>query len=359
VRIRSFLIKIFLSLISYKFLICDIHRQLLWWNIVVGNFRSNQTKLLTIAPLLTSCWWCNKHISTHSPRCSHELALIRIGQYLKGTLEEGMILKPSKFDRLFMDCHVDADFLSLHGKEPRNDPVSVKSRTRLIISINHCPIVWSSKLQDSIALSTMMAEYYALSTAMRDVLPLRNLTMTVAKAGGIPDEHLSTFKVTCWEHNTAAETLANLDSGQTLPGLSSMMSRSIGSGLISLRTFRSRGLTPRNSLLTSSPSHFLKSRFNVSERRSSAGESLSRTFVDLLHILVCFVSFWLRCTARSLLMCGHADQDSNLWPLCFVWFGYAILCYFNQPTLQLRGSVNQGDSVHLQTHMMLVVNAVF
>jgi len=77
-----------------------------------------------------------------------------------------MILKPAMFDRLFMDCHVDADFLSLHGKEPRNDPVSVKSRTGFIISINHCPMVWSSKLQDSIALSTMMAECYALFTAM-------------------------------------------------------------------------------------------------------------------------------------------------------------------------------------------------
>jgi len=154
---------------------------------------------------------------THSPHRSHELALIQIGQYLKGTRKQGMILKPAKFDRLFMDCHVDADFLSLHGKEPWNDPVSVKSTTGFIISINHCPIVWSSKLQDSIALSTMMAEYYALSTAMRDVLPLRNLTMTVAKAVGIPDEYLSTFKVRCWEDNTTAETLANLDPGQSTP----------------------------------------------------------------------------------------------------------------------------------------------
>ena len=41
--------------------------------------------------------------------------------------------------------------------------------------------------------------------------------MTVAKAVGIPDEHLSIFKVTCWEDNTAAETLANLDPGQSTP----------------------------------------------------------------------------------------------------------------------------------------------
>jgi len=59
----------YLSLISYKFLICDVHRQLLWWNIVVGNFSSNEQKLLTIAPLLTSCWWHNKHVSTARHHC--------------------------------------------------------------------------------------------------------------------------------------------------------------------------------------------------------------------------------------------------------------------------------------------------
>jgi len=63
VRIRSFLIKMHVSLISHEFLICDIHTQLLWWNIAVGNFGPNQTKSLTIAFQLTSCWWCNDHIS--------------------------------------------------------------------------------------------------------------------------------------------------------------------------------------------------------------------------------------------------------------------------------------------------------
>ena len=154
---------------------------------------------------------------THSPRRSHELALIRIGQYLKATSDKGMILRPAALDHLFMDCHVDSDFCGLHGKEPRTDPVLVKSRAGFIISLNHCPLVWSSKLQDSIALSTMMAEYYALSTAMRDVLPLRNLVKTVARAVGIPEEHLSTFKVTCHEDNNAALSLANMEPGRNTP----------------------------------------------------------------------------------------------------------------------------------------------
>jgi hypothetical protein len=154
---------------------------------------------------------------THSPRRSHELALIRIGQYLKGTRTQGMILKPVSLDHIYMDCWVDADFCGLYGKEQRLDPTSVKSRTGYIIGLNGCPLIWSSKLQESIALSTMMAEYYALSSAMRDVLPLRNLTHTVASAVGIPPEHLSTFKITCWEDNAGALTLANLAPGQNTP----------------------------------------------------------------------------------------------------------------------------------------------
>jgi hypothetical protein len=48
----------------------------------------------------------------HSPQHSHEIALEQIGQYLKGTLDEGLILKPS--DELDIDVFVDAeDFAGL------------------------------------------------------------------------------------------------------------------------------------------------------------------------------------------------------------------------------------------------------
>ena len=38
-----------------------------------------------------------------------------------------------------------------------------------------CPVIWVSKMQTEIALSTTEAEYIALSQAMRDVIPLVNL----------------------------------------------------------------------------------------------------------------------------------------------------------------------------------------
>ena len=93
-----------------------------------------------------------------NPKRSHELALIRLGQYLKGTLENGMILKPMKLDEFRMDVYVDSDFLGLYGKERRDDPDNVRCRTGYVIMLNDCPVIWKSCLQDSISTSTMMAE---------------------------------------------------------------------------------------------------------------------------------------------------------------------------------------------------------
>ena len=54
---------------------------------------------------------------TYAPKRSHELALIRIGQYLKGCRDDGLIMKPTKLNEIQMDVYVDSDFLGLHGKE--------------------------------------------------------------------------------------------------------------------------------------------------------------------------------------------------------------------------------------------------
>ena len=74
-----------------------------------------------------------------NPKCSHELALIRIGQYLKGTLDEGLFMKPMTSDQFTMDVYVDSDFLGLYGHELRSDPDNVKSRTGYVILLNNSP----------------------------------------------------------------------------------------------------------------------------------------------------------------------------------------------------------------------------
>jgi hypothetical protein len=55
---------------------------------------------------------------TNSPRRSHEQALERIGQYLKGTMDKGLLLHPTKFSETFTtDVFVDADFAGGWGYE--------------------------------------------------------------------------------------------------------------------------------------------------------------------------------------------------------------------------------------------------
>jgi hypothetical protein len=115
-----------------------------------------------------------------SPKRVHELAVRRIVRYLKGTCDRGYILRPSS--TLNLDCFVDADFAGTWTSSTSDDPSSVKSRTGYVITLASCPILWSSKLQTEVALSTTEAEYIALSQSTRDLLPLCSLLIELSKA---------------------------------------------------------------------------------------------------------------------------------------------------------------------------------
>ena len=74
----------------------------------------------------------------------------------------------------------------------------------------NCPILWFSKMQSIITLSTTEAEYVALSTAPRDVIYLMQLTTKIQSHGfSVPTE--GPPKVTCrvFEDNAGALELAN------------------------------------------------------------------------------------------------------------------------------------------------------
>jgi len=110
---------------------------------------------------------------THCARNSHAAGVKRILRYLKRTRSEGLILKPGAEKRV--DCYVDADFGGLFSVEDKQDPVSVKSRTGYVITYRGAPLMWVSKMQTQVALSTMEAEYIALSQSMRDLIPIREV----------------------------------------------------------------------------------------------------------------------------------------------------------------------------------------
>jgi hypothetical protein len=154
----------------------------------------------------------------HSPKQSHEEALERIGRYLKGTYDDGLILQPDKLDKLFsIDVYVDASFACGWGTELGTNPDSVKSRTGYIIEIMGCSVLCKSQLQTSIATSTMESEYTALSMALRAAIPLLDICILINHGLGLTKDKLLTFKTTIHEDNVGALTLAQLEPGCHTP----------------------------------------------------------------------------------------------------------------------------------------------
>ena len=96
---------------------------------------------------------------------THGAAVKRIGKYLKTTPTDGLIFRPNGSHSLHAMC--DADFAGTWNKEYANQRSTALSRTGFIITYSGCPIVWHSKLQTEIALSTCEAEYIALSQCAR------------------------------------------------------------------------------------------------------------------------------------------------------------------------------------------------
>ena len=83
------------------------------------------------------------------------------------------------------------------------------------MSVANCPIVWKSKLQLSVALPTSESEYNALSLAMREVLPLKDLVETIQFSIGIADNRPITIRTKVWEDNDACRTLAGWEHGHS------------------------------------------------------------------------------------------------------------------------------------------------
>ena len=155
-----------------------------------------------------------------SPKCSHELALERIGRYLKGTLDKGLLLKPIplKEQQFSISVFVDAAFACGSGTEQGTNPEYVESRTGYIIKVMGCSVVWCSKLQTSIATSTMESEYTALSMALCAAIPMIAVSTSINKGLGlINKDRFLIFKATVHEDNLGALTLGTLEPGRHTP----------------------------------------------------------------------------------------------------------------------------------------------
>src|SRR5512133_2242004 len=90
------------------------------------------------------------------------------------------------------------------------DPVRVKSRSGHVILLANCPLLWCSKLQTEIACSTMEAEFIALSAAMRDLIPARQLLQAIGKALSCKVPQGVALQSTVFEDNNGCLQLATI-----------------------------------------------------------------------------------------------------------------------------------------------------
>ena len=135
------------------------------------------------------------------------MAAKRIVRYLKGTRTKGLILDFEDKPQI-VKCFADANFAGAWDNTDPDEASNVKSRTGFLIKFAGCPIFWSSKQQELTALSTIEAEYIALSSATRHVLFILHLLEDL-KALHI-DFQLPETKVyaKCFEDNAGCLELA-------------------------------------------------------------------------------------------------------------------------------------------------------
>ena len=153
---------------------------------------------------------CASHAAARfssDPKKSHSIAVKWIGKYLAGTKDKGLIFKPSGES---FDVFCDADFSGSWDPQATDDPDTARSRTGFVIKYAGCPILWASKLQSLIALSTTEAEYISLSTALREVIPLMELIREMRDQGFDIKSATPTVHCKVFEDNSGALEIATV-----------------------------------------------------------------------------------------------------------------------------------------------------
>jgi hypothetical protein len=116
------------------------------------------------------------------PREPHGEAVLYLIHYLKKTRDLGTHFKPDR-DKGF-ECYCKDNFSGNRNKHlALFDPSTAKSQSGWIVFYAGCPVIWASKLQTQVALSTTEAEYIAMSQSLRDVFPIMFLVQKICEKG--------------------------------------------------------------------------------------------------------------------------------------------------------------------------------
>jgi hypothetical protein len=123
------------------------------------------------------------------PKKAHWNAVKRIFRYLKGTITDSLHFNKSIENGFIIKIYADAD---LGG-----DPDTGKSTSGYTIHLNDNLIIWSTKKQNSVSLSTTEAELTSLSTSIIDGLWMKKFIDEVLDEDvkiQIYNDNLSTIK---------------------------------------------------------------------------------------------------------------------------------------------------------------------
>eukprot|EP00957_Ditylum_brightwellii_P006926 523933-Ditylum_brightwellii.AAC.1 len=125
------------------------------------------------------------------------------------TKDMGIILDPNKNESF--SVYGDADFSgNLFKKTAMHDASTAKSRTGYIITYAGCPILWASKLQILVTLSTTEAEYVALSMAAKEAIVLMNFLQEIQDKGITKTNHTQYISCTMFKGNSGTTELTRV-----------------------------------------------------------------------------------------------------------------------------------------------------
>ena len=138
----------------------------------------------------------------------HAQSSASAGRCLKGAMDDSSALEPNS--ETTVDCHVDANFCGLWGTENPHEVASAKSRTGFVVTFAGCPLLWASKLQTEVALSTTEAEAIASSESMRSLTPIKDLTNKIVTSLRMKENPTHNTLSTVFEDNNGELTLATV-----------------------------------------------------------------------------------------------------------------------------------------------------
>jgi hypothetical protein len=145
---------------------------------------------------------------TANPKLEHSKAVKTIGRYLAGAKTLGIICKIHSSG---LECYSDAAFAgSWNTHEAEQDDSTARSRTGYVIRYAGCPLIWGSRLQTEISLSSTDCEYISLSQSLRDVIYIIDLIRDMRSAGFDFSDLLPFIHCKAFEDNNGALEMATV-----------------------------------------------------------------------------------------------------------------------------------------------------